>query len=53
MARDHGPTPLETLKYLTIIIQDVDDNLPAFTSYNIPYEFQAVENLPPHTRIGI
>jgi len=52
VARDHAsPKWYEALRFLTITLQDVDDNLPQFTESQ-PYVFQVMENLPPRSRIG-
>ncbi|XP_076318163.1 cadherin 87A isoform X1 [Tachypleus tridentatus] len=54
-AKDHGsPMPFETLQFLTIVLKDVDDNIPQFTrtqSTN-PYVFNINENAPLGTPVG-
>uniref|UniRef100_A0A1B6L3B2 Cadherin domain-containing protein n=1 Tax=Graphocephala atropunctata TaxID=36148 RepID=A0A1B6L3B2_9HEMI len=55
VARDHAsPKWYEALRFLTIVLQDVDDNLPQFPRLNnsLPVVFQVMENLPPRSRIG-
>ncbi|XP_073989842.1 cadherin 87A [Rhodnius prolixus] len=52
VARDHGsPTWYETLRFLTIVLQDSDDNVPLFSSKESVI-FYVKENSPPHSRIG-
>lgn len=53
VARDHGSqTWHEGIQFLTIVIKDIDDNLPRYTSTD-PYVFHVKENLPASTRIGM
>ncbi|RZF35066.1 hypothetical protein LSTR_LSTR009658 [Laodelphax striatellus] len=55
VARDHAsPTWYEALQFLTIILKDVDDNVPEFPSENStkPYIFNVIENTPSHRKIG-
>lgn len=50
VAADHGsPTPYETLRLLTILLVDTNDNLPEFLD---SYSFQISENRPKNTEIG-
>ncbi|KAK9508052.1 hypothetical protein O3M35_007799 [Rhynocoris fuscipes] len=52
VAKDHGsPTWYETLQFLTIVLQDSDDNVPLFSSTE-PVIFYVKENAPPHSKIG-
>ncbi|GFS53692.1 cadherin-87A [Trichonephila inaurata madagascariensis] len=54
-ARDNGsPTAFESLRFLTVILVDVDDNSPEFprTQITNPYVFTLEENLPVNFPIG-
>lgn len=52
VARDHAqPKYYEALRFLTIVLQDKDDNTPEFSDPQ-PYTFQVLENLPARSRIG-
>ncbi|KAF8763163.1 Cadherin-87A like protein [Argiope bruennichi] len=54
-ARDNGsPTVFESLRFLTVILVDVDDNSPEFprTQITNPYVFTLEENLPINFPIG-
>nr|XP_042894521.1 cadherin-87A [Parasteatoda tepidariorum] len=54
-ARDNGsPTVFESLRFLTIVVMDVDDNSPEFprTQTTNPYVFTLEENLPVNFPIG-
>ncbi|GIZ01522.1 cadherin-87A [Caerostris extrusa] len=54
-ARDNGsPTVFESLRFLTVILVDVDDNSPEFprTQTTNPYVFTLEENLPVNFPIG-
>lgn len=54
-ARDNGsPIAFETLRFLTVILLDVDDNSPEFprTQTTNPYVFTLEENLPVNFPIG-
>ncbi|CAL1292837.1 unnamed protein product [Larinioides sclopetarius] len=54
-ARDNGsPTVFESLRFLTVILVDVDDNSPEFprTQTTNPYVFTLEENLPLNFPIG-
>ncbi|XP_072154327.1 cadherin-87A isoform X2 [Bemisia tabaci] len=55
VARDQGsPTWYESLRFLTIVLEDVDDNKPTFMKENASasFLFQVRENNPLHLRIG-
>lgn len=55
VARDHAsPTWYEALRFLTVVLVDIDDNLPQFPTDNdtLPYIFHVTENTPAHVRIG-
>ncbi|KAL1434560.1 hypothetical protein MTO96_011649 [Rhipicephalus appendiculatus] len=48
VAKDHGtPAPFETLRFLTVVLKDIDDNAPLFprTRSTTPYVFHIKENL--------
>lgn len=48
VAKDHGtPAPFETLRFLTVVLKDIDDNAPLFprTQSTNPYIFHIKENL--------
>lgn len=52
---DHGsPTWYETLRFLTVLLVDINDNRPEFPdSANAnPYRFYIKENSPENIRIG-
>lgn len=54
VARDHAtPNWYEALQFLTIVLKDVDDNVPEFPAEsNGTYTFHVMENTPSHRRIG-
>ncbi|CAN8020093.1 unnamed protein product, partial [Ixodes persulcatus] len=55
VARDHGnPAPFETLRFLTVVLKDIDDNAPLFprTKASSPYIFHIKENLNPGFHVG-
>lgn len=55
VARDHAsPSWYEGLMFLTVVLVDIDDNLPQFPTDNdtLPYIFYVTENTPAHIRIG-
>lgn len=55
VARDNGkPVFFETLSSLTIVLKDVNDNIPQFTRTQLssPYVFTVRENLGPNEKIG-
>lgn len=53
MARDHGtPTQFEQLRFLTILLVDVNENNPEFPDASNPYKFFITENSPRDIRIG-
>ncbi|CAN7991662.1 unnamed protein product, partial [Ixodes pacificus] len=55
VARDHGnPAPFETLRFLTVVLKDIDDNAPLFprTKESSPYMFHIKENLNPGFHVG-
>ncbi|KAK7790843.1 hypothetical protein R5R35_010718 [Gryllus longicercus] len=55
VARDHGkPTPYETLRFLTVLLVDADDNQPEFPmdDSTMPYQFRVAENGPVNMFIG-
>lgn len=55
VARDHGsPSQFETLRFLTVVLEDVDDNIPLFprTQSANPYVFHIKENLDTGFHIG-
>ncbi|XP_063930740.1 cadherin-87A isoform X2 [Zophobas morio] len=55
VAKDHGsPKWFETLRYLTILLVDTNDNRPEFpdSQSTNPYHFYVTENEPSGTRIG-
>ncbi|XP_054711474.1 cadherin-87A-like [Uloborus diversus] len=54
-ARDNGsPIAFETLRFLTVILLDIDDNNPEFPRIQTtnPYVFTLEENLPPNFPVG-
>ena len=56
VARDQGSPAYETLRLLTVIVEDEDDNAPEFpaerrTKVN-PYHFRIEENVRPDTAVG-
>lgn len=55
VAKDHGtPAPFETLRFLTVVLKDIDDNAPLFprTQSTNPYVFHIKENLSPGFPVG-
>lgn len=48
-ARDRGQTPLETTRFLTVVVLDVNDNDPYFKEHEI--EFRIVEDAPLNTPV--
>ncbi|KAH9361521.1 hypothetical protein HPB48_001377 [Haemaphysalis longicornis] len=55
VAKDHGtPAPFETLRFLTVVLKDIDDNAPLFprTQSTTPYVFHIKENLNPGFPVG-
>ena len=57
VARDNGSPAKQTPRDLTILIEDLDDNLPQFPKYQNccirPYNFTVMENLQPGLDIGM
>ncbi len=57
VARDNGSPAKQTPRDLTILIEDLDDNLPQFPKYQNccirPYNFSVMENLQPGLDIGM
>lgn len=55
VARDQGkPTPYETLRFLTVLLVDADDNQPEFPmdDSTSPYQFRVLENTHSNMYIG-
>lgn len=55
MAKDQGsPISYETLRFLTVLVEDQNDNRPMFPIDNLPqsYRFSILENTAKHTLIG-
>ncbi|XP_064457989.1 cadherin-87A-like isoform X2 [Ornithodoros turicata] len=55
VARDHGsPSQFETLRFLTVVLKDIDDNVPLFprTPSTTPYVFHVKENLNTGFHVG-
>uniref|UniRef100_A0A8D8JF25 Cadherin-87A n=1 Tax=Culex pipiens TaxID=7175 RepID=A0A8D8JF25_CULPI len=53
VARDQGtPTAFETLRFLTVLLVDVNENHPEFPDASNPYKFFIAENSPQDIRIG-
>ncbi|KAK8407296.1 hypothetical protein O3P69_002092 [Scylla paramamosain] len=55
MAKDQGsPISYETLRFLTVVVKDQNDNRPMFPKDNLPqsYRFSITENTAKHTLIG-
>lgn len=53
VARDHGlPTQFETLRFLTILVVDVNENIPEFPEASNPYRFSVTENEGRDVRVG-
>lgn len=56
MAKDQGsPISYETLRFLTVVVEDQNDNRPMFPKDNLPqsYRFSITENTAKHTLIGM
>ncbi|KAK8743275.1 hypothetical protein OTU49_001344 [Cherax quadricarinatus] len=55
VAKDQGsPISYETLRFLTVLVEDVNDNRPEFPKSSVPqaYRFNVIENTAKHTLIG-
>lgn len=55
MAKDQGsPISYETLRFLTVLVEDQNDNRPMFPIDSLPqsYRFSIPENTAKHTLIG-
>lgn len=53
MARDEGnPKPFQTLRFLSIIIVDANENRPEFSDISNPYRFSVIENNIRDLKIG-
>lgn len=58
VARDHGsPVAYETLRFLTVLLVDANDNEPRFPPPETPgqpatFRFRVIENGPPNQLIG-
>ncbi|KAG7153827.1 Cadherin-87A-like [Homarus americanus] len=55
VAKDQGsPISYETLRFLTVLLEDMNDNRPVFPKNRMPqaYRFSVVENTAKHTFIG-
>ncbi|ETN58359.1 hypothetical protein AND_010057 [Anopheles darlingi] len=53
VARDQGtPAWFETLRFLTVLLVDVNENYPEFPDASNPYKFFVAENGPRDVRIG-
>ncbi|KAL3182236.1 hypothetical protein MRX96_007436 [Rhipicephalus microplus] len=57
VAKDHGtPAPFETLRFLTVVLKDIDDNAPLFPRTRVtlrtPYVFHIKENLSSGFHVG-
>ncbi|XP_053682239.1 cadherin-87A [Sabethes cyaneus] len=53
VARDQGtPAWFETLRFLTVVLVDVNENHPEFPDASNPYKFFIAENSPKDIRIG-
>nr|XP_053634394.1 LOW QUALITY PROTEIN: cadherin-87A-like [Cherax quadricarinatus] len=55
VAKDQGsPISYETLRFLTVLVEDVNDNRPEFHKSSVPqaYRFNVIENTAKHTLIG-
>ncbi|XP_055524329.1 cadherin-87A [Wyeomyia smithii] len=53
VARDQGtPAWFETLRFLTVVLVDVNENYPEFPDASNPYKFVIAENSPKDIRIG-
>ncbi|XP_027213278.2 cadherin-87A [Penaeus vannamei] len=55
VAKDQGsPISYETLRFLTVLLEDVNDNRPVFPRSSMPhaYHFSVAENTAKHTLIG-
>ncbi|XP_076043934.1 cadherin 87A isoform X2 [Oratosquilla oratoria] len=55
VAKDQGsPISYETLRFLTVLIQDVNDNQPQFPRIDnlFPFKFTVIENSPKNTLVG-
>jgi Cadherin domain len=53
VARDHGtPSWFETLRFLTILLVDINESHPEFPDASNPYKFFVTENGPVNARIG-
>ncbi|XP_037922792.1 cadherin-87A [Hermetia illucens] len=53
VARDQGtPSYFETLRFLSIILVDVNENRPEFSDASNPYKITVLENSPPDIRVG-
>lgn len=53
VARDQGtPSPYETVRFLTVLLVDINENHPEFPDASNPYKFYVTENNPRDLRIG-
>lgn len=53
VVKDQGtPSSFETLRFLTILLVDLNENKPEFPDASNPYKFLILENSPRNIRIG-
>lgn len=53
MARDDGnPKPFQTLRFLSMIIVDANENRPEFPDSSNPYRFSVIENSIRDVKVG-